>query len=71
MKRITYLDIARAFAIIFIVIGHTLVHSQHCSLVFKFLYSFHVLLFFILSGFVVAYAYEEPVILLKLKKKNF
>lgn len=51
MKRIKFLDITRAFAIIFIVIGHTLVHSANCSIIFKFLYSFHVVLFFIISGY--------------------
>ena len=50
-KRINYIDIARAFAMIFIVLGHTIVHSEHCGLIFKFLYSFHVVLFFIISGF--------------------
>ncbi|MBP3635030.1 MAG: acyltransferase [Bacilli bacterium] len=50
-KRINFIDIARAFAMIFIVLGHTLVHSEHCRLIFKFLYSFHVVLFFILSGY--------------------
>lgn len=50
-KRINYIDIARAFAIIFIALGHTLVHSQHCGIIFKFLYSFHVVLFFIISGY--------------------
>lgn len=51
MKRIKFLDITRAFAIIFIVLGHTLVHSEHCGIIFKFLYSFHVVLFFIISGY--------------------
>lgn len=50
-NRLSYIDIARAFAMIFIVLGHTLVHSEHCHLIFKFLYSFHVVLFFILSGY--------------------
>lgn len=50
-KRINYIDIARAFAMIFIVLGHTLVHSAHCNFVFKLLYSFHVVLFFLLSGY--------------------
>jgi len=50
-RRINYVDIARAFAIIFIVLGHTLVHSTNCGLIFKLLYSFHVVLFFIISGY--------------------
>lgn len=50
-KKIKYLDTVRAIAIILIVVGHTLVHSYHCKMVFKFIYSFHVPLFFILSGY--------------------
>lgn len=50
-NRITYVDIARSLAIIFIILGHIYVHSEHCSFLFKFLYSFHVALFFIISGY--------------------
>lgn len=50
-KRIDFIDIARGFAIIFIVLGHTIVHSANCHYVFRFLYSFHVVLFFVLSGY--------------------
>lgn len=50
-NRIKYIDIAKSIAIIIIVIGHTLVHSQHCSGIFRFLYMFNIALFFILSGY--------------------
>lgn len=50
-NRLPFIDIAKAFAIIFIVIGHSVAYSEHCSLVFKFVYSFHVFLFFFLSGY--------------------
>lgn len=50
-ERIKFIDIAKGLAIIYIVLGHTFVHSEHCQQFFKFLYSFHVLLFFILSGY--------------------
>ena len=49
--RIRFIDIARAMAMLFIVLGHTLVYSQHCQQVYKFLYSFHVALFFVISGY--------------------
>ena len=49
--RLSFIDIAKAFAIIFIVLGHSVGYSEHCSLVFKFAYSFHVYLFFFLSGY--------------------
>ena len=51
-KRVSYVDIARAFAIIFIVLGHTIVHSEHLGILFKLLYSFHIALFFMISGFI-------------------
>ena len=53
MKRISYIDIARAFAIIFIVFGHTIVHSVHLKQnAYTLVYSFHVPLFFLISGYV-------------------
>lgn len=50
-KRLSYVDIAKVFAIFYIVLGHTIVHSQNSYLVLKFVCSFHVVLFFVLSGF--------------------
>lgn len=50
-KRINFIDIARGFAIIFIVFGHTITYSNHCDLIYKILCGFHVVLFFILSGY--------------------
>lgn len=66
-NRIKYIDISKAFAIIFIVLGHALVHSENCKLIFKFLYSFHVVLFFILSG--MTFVIKEP--FLPFFKKKF
>lgn len=50
-KRLNFVDISRGLAMIFIVLGHTLVHSEHCNIIFKLLYSFHVVLFFVVSGY--------------------
>lgn len=50
-KRIKFIDIARGVAICIIVLGHTMVYSKNCVEIFKFLYSFNVALFFILSGY--------------------
>ena len=58
-QRLHYIDIARAFAILFIVLGHTLVHSEHCALVYKFIYSFNVAMFFVLSGLTFKINIEE------------
>ena len=49
--RISYLDITRAFAIIFIALQHTLGHSEHVKTFTGFLISFHVPLFFVISGY--------------------
>lgn len=51
-KRINYIDIARAFAIILIVFGHTIVHNGNTYWLYKLIYSFHIVLFFIISGYV-------------------
>ena len=50
-RREVFIDITRALAMFLIILGHVLVHSQHCKLIFKFIYSFHVVLFFIISGY--------------------
>lgn len=50
-KRLNYIDVTKGIAIFVIVLGHTLVHSEHCSFIFKLLYSFNIPLFFIISGF--------------------
>ncbi len=50
-ERIKYIDIARGIAIFLIVIGHSIAYSEHCTLIEKYIYSFHVVLFFILSGY--------------------
>lgn len=50
-ERIHYIDIAKAFAIFFIVFGHVIVHSENSDLTLRFVCSFHVVLFFVLSGY--------------------
>lgn len=53
-KRINYIDIAKGLAIICVIIGHTFAkYDKLDRLVITFIYSFHVPLFFILSGFFV------------------
>ena len=54
-KRINYIDIAKAIAIICIVLGHTVGYSNHLQPFRNFFYSFHVALFFMLSGFLFSY----------------
>ncbi len=58
-KRIKYIDITKCIAIFMIVLGHTLNHSIHLKLLGKFLYSFHVFLFFILSGYTFSIKNKE------------
>ncbi len=58
-KRINFIDIARGFAIIFIVLGHAITYSKHCEIIYKILCSFHVVLFFILSGYTFRFKENE------------
>ena len=59
-NRITSIDYAKGLAIICVVMGHILyfdIYDQHTetSPLFKFIYSFHMPLFFFLSGLVVSF----------------
>lgn len=58
-NRIKFIDIARFFAIFFVVLGHIIGYSKHCDYIFKFLYSFHVGLFFIISGYLFKVKKDE------------
>jgi acyltransferase len=48
MSRLKYIDVAKGIGIILVLIGHILPTN---SIVFKIIYSFHMPLFFIISGF--------------------
>ena len=55
-KRVAWIDIAKALGIVTVFFGHIseqlfLSYSPKAHLQFKFIYSFHIPLFFILSGF--------------------
>ena len=57
-KRIAYIDITKAFAIFTVVLGHVLQWTTagdpyHCSAPFIFIYSFHMPLFMLLSGYFI------------------
>mgnify|MGYP004664867891 CR=1 FL=1 len=58
-KRLEYVDIARGIAIILIVLGHSITYSQNCRIIYKIIYSFHVALFFIISGYTYKIKKEE------------
>lgn len=51
MQRIKYIDISRSIAIFLIVLGHSIVHSLNSHIAYNIIYSFHVPLFFFISGF--------------------
>ena len=66
-KRILWVDIAKALAILSVPISHTLELDQTLR---AMIFSFHMPLFFILSGFTTHLA-EDKLTLLKRLKKNF
>lgn len=66
-KRIEFIDVARALAMIFIVLGHTIVHNENTYWFYKLLYSFHVVLFFLISG----YTYKNSTTGIEYIKKKF
>ena len=62
-----YIDIAKGIGIYFIVLGHSVGNSHFLH---PYLYSFHVPLFFILSGMVFRYDKTVPCLEF-LKKSNY
>ena len=66
LERLKWVDCAKGIAIILVVMGHALTFfSPNLNLGVRIIYSFHMPLFFILTGIVSAYSYE------KLKFKEF
>jgi len=53
MKRLNYIDSAKGLGILLIVLGH--IWTQSCSGIVVWLYSFHVPMFFMLSGMMLRY----------------
>lgn len=61
-KRIEYIDTLRGFAIFLVTLGHVLENSGYNKgPLFQFIYSFHMPLFFCISGFVLAYSFDNKV----------
>lgn len=51
-KRIVWIDMLRGFSILLIAYGHILVHCENLQGLKLYLYSFHVPIFFVISGLV-------------------
>ena len=57
--RVVSLDLVRAMAIVFVVVGHALIHANCGGFLMGWIYSFHMALLFVLSGFVAAASWER------------
>ena len=60
-KRITFIDAARAVGIMLVVLGHVIGLGEMTfagsDVVFKYIYSFHMALFFVISGLVLGHSF--------------
>lgn len=68
MKKLYYLDSAKGIGMLLIILGHILMVKD--SFLLNFIYTFHVPLFFIISGILIEYTkeYKKPFFPLLLKK---
>ena len=57
--RVVSIDIVRAMAIVFVVVGHSLIFADRGGFIMGCIYSFHMPLMFVLSGFVAAASWER------------
>ena len=53
-KRISYIDMAKGIGIILVVLGHSIFPSENLT---TWIYSFHMPLFFILSGMLLSHTH--------------
>jgi len=63
-KRLEYIDALKGFAIFLVILGHVIILGRNANIAYSVIYSFHMPLFFILSGFFFKSS-------LKLKPKDF
>lgn len=66
-KRVDYLDVAKGIAILSVVVGHTFSAYDPGSFLNKLIYSFHMPLFFILSGYFYKPQEFKPALIKKVK----
>ena len=64
IQRLEWIDISKAFGIIFVMFGHCYLKWQYCF----WFYSFHMALFFFLSGY--TFALKSGGILIFLKRSQ-
>ena len=70
-NRIEWVDCAKGLAIILVVYGHALTYfSPNFDSIVHVIYSFHMPLFFVLTGYVSAYSYDSEDFFAFYKKKN-
>lgn len=72
LKRLNYIDIAKGFAVLFVILGHSLRETMRidhywCDFLYGFVYRFHVPLLFILSGMSYALTKQNNLELASLK----
>ena len=63
-KRIEYVDYIKAFAIFMVIVGHSIESLSTCNelnVVHSFIYSFHMPLFMMLSGFFIAKSFNSGI----------
>ena len=64
-KRIEYIDYTKAFAIFMVIVGHSIQNLSTCNeldIIYSFIYSFHMPLFMVLSGFFITKTFHSGII---------
>lgn len=75
-RRNNYIDAIRGFAILLVILGHSIIvypinlhEIQWCKILYQFIYSFHMPLFFLVSGFCFSYKNQLKSFLIKKIKR--
>ena len=74
-NRIVYIDALRGFAILLVIVGHLIQFNYSSGIenpIFNIIYSFHMPLFFFISGYVHSFSKKyTPLSFIKKKSKTF
>ena len=73
MKRLDYIDISKGICILLIMLGHCTAGTalRDNSLIIRWIYSYHVMSFFVISGFVIEHIHEDERPFRKIIISNF
>ena len=72
-KRLAYIDVAKGLGILLVICGHVIVEGEkpfkYSNILRDYIYSFHMALFFVISGILIGHQLKDGVNISYIKKR--